>query len=239
MTRIGGYTLATLMTMAAIQLFAPLATAAVNGLCNTGQTPRTASQCTGVLATPNPQGGGPARDGGWALAYPFPSLLSADHGPCQLVNFVPAWVDTPNSDWLPNSASLASEWITPYAGETNIAAGWYVYGIKFPVPSELPGGIVPTSVTISGQLSSENATIRMYLRSPAKSGTCSTVTLPVPINSDLDWNKWVDFIFTQPVSPGADADLLVLVLNEWNTGLANGTSPAGLRIEFFPSSEFH
>jgi hypothetical protein len=87
------------------------------------QTPKTFSGCTSVLMTPNPTGGGPNRDGNWEIAYPYPSTLSPVHGLCGL-SFVRAWVDTrvlqaPFDSWLPNSASTASEWITPYDGEGN------------------------------------------------------------------------------------------------------------------------
>jgi len=229
-----------LHAVAAMLLFATMAAAQIAGLCNTGQTPATSAGCSGVLVTPNPYGGGPTRDGNWALAYPYPSTLSPDHGPCALKTFVPAWVDTPNIDWLPNSASPASERITPYAGETNISAGWYVYVTQFPVPSVLPGGRVPTSVTINGRLSSDNATYAIYLESPANSAACSAVRgLPVPLNNDLDWDRWVDFSFAHPISAGADAYLAVLVRNQYNTGLSSGDSPTELRIEFFDTSAFN
>jgi hypothetical protein len=59
-----------LFAVAAMLLFATVAAAQIKGLCNTGQTAKTLFGCTGLLVTPNPAGGGPNRDGNWALAYP-------------------------------------------------------------------------------------------------------------------------------------------------------------------------
>jgi hypothetical protein len=227
-----------LYVIAAILLLTTVAAAQISGLCNTGQTRATPAGCTGVLVTPNPQGGGPQRDNNWALAYPYPSTISPENGPCDLKSFVEPWVDTPFPTWLANSASSASEWITPFNGENNVSGGSYVYATKFPVPSALAGGIVPTSVTINGRLSSDNATPGFYLESPANSSRCSMVRgLPVPINSGTDWNQWTDFSFTRPVTAGADAYLFVLVLNE--TLLSSLPSPQGLRVEFFATSAFN
>jgi len=190
-----------LQTLAATILFATIAAAQIPGLCNTGQTPRRVLGCTGVLVTPNPQGGGPDRDANWALAYPYPSALTMTHGPCDLKGFVKAWVDTPNTAWFPDSVSTESEWITPVAGETNIAAGWYVYRIKFPIPSVLVSGGVPTGITINGRLASDDATYGIYLESPAGSTKCSVVTsLPVPINASDPFQQWWDFSFANPIA---------------------------------------
>ena len=213
-----------------------VASAEVRGLCNTGQTQTFHEQCTGVLIAPNPPGGGGTHDGNWALAFPYPSAISAAHGPCALHTFIFSWVDTPNVDWLPNSVSPESEWITPAAGETNIAPGWYVYVTKFPVPAVLPHGAIPTSVTINGRLSSDNETYAIYIESPANSGICAAVNLPEPLNNNNSWNRWTDFSFTQPVTAGAAAYLIIQVINQYNSGLANGASPAGLRVQFSPSS---
>lgn len=111
----------------------------------------------------DPVGGGHNHDGNWALAYPYPSALSVGHGPCSLTTWVRAWVDTPNAAWLANGASTASEWITPHDGESDLPAGWYVYVTRFSVPSVLPGGGVPTGVTINGRLASDNPTYGFYL----------------------------------------------------------------------------
>jgi hypothetical protein len=148
-----------LRALAAILFFTTVAAAGVNGLCNTGQTSRNPSGCTGVLIAPNPPGGGPNRDGNWGVAYPYPSSLDPTLSPCALTSFTKAWVDTPYSvppAWLPNSISSASEWITPYDGEGNLAEGWFVYITPVHVPSVLPGGILPTSLTISGRFASDN-----------------------------------------------------------------------------------
>jgi len=225
-----------LQALAVTMLTASIAAAEVPGLCNTGQTPATPAGCTGELATPNPPGGGPNRDGNWGVGY---RPLSDEHNPCLLRAFVSAWVDTPNGDWLPNSASPDSEWITRYDGEGNIPSGWYVYVTKFPVPATLRSGIVPARVIINGRLSSDNSTYALYVESPANSGACTIVRgLPIPINSDVDWSQWVDFSFTHPVYAGADAYLFVVVQNEYNSGLSNGDSPTGLRVEFLSTSAF-
>jgi len=231
-----------LHALAAMLLFATLAAAEIPSLCSTGQTGKTIFGCTGVLVTPNPTGGGPNRDGNWALAYPYPSALSPTHGPCVLKGFIRAWVDTPNGSWLPDSASGASEWITIYDGESlNPLPGWYVYRTAFHVPSVLPGGVVPTGVIINGRLASDNATYGFYMGNPADGYACAFVTgLPVPINPAgsgfSDFTQWWDFSFVNPVpiTPGADLWLYVLVQNA-----AGGNSPTGLRVEFFGSSAFY
>jgi hypothetical protein len=224
-------------------LFANMAAAEIASLCNTGQTHVTATGCTGVLVPPNPTGGGPNRDGNWALAAPYPSTLSA-HGPCGLTGFVPAWVDY-NNNWLSNGASPVSEWITPYDGEGYYPApGWYVYRTGFHVPSLLPGGIVPTGVTLNGRLASDNSTYGFYMASPANGGSCAFVEgLPVPISplNGPTFQQWWDFSFTNPIAitPGADLFLYVVVQNEYDSDFPNGDSSTGLRVEFLDTSSFH
>ena len=224
----------------AILVGSSLAAAQISGLCNSGQTAKTSSGCTGVLVNPNPTGGGPNRDGNWSLAYPTRGSVT----PCQL-SFVPAWVDTPNGGWLANSASTASEWITPFDGENNQHFGWYVYVTSFPVPATLPGGGVPTGVTINGQLASDNPTAVIFLESPAGSGACTVVsgqTFPVnPAgNGGSDFQQWWPFAFTNStaIMPGSNANLYFVVANFYNS-CCGGSSPTGLRVEFFASSTFH
>jgi hypothetical protein len=229
-----------LLAFAAMLLLSSTATAQIKSLCNTGETARTASGCTGALVTPNPTGGGPSRDGSWWLANPYPSTLSPTLGPCALAGFVRAWVDTPGSVWLPNDASTASEWITPYDGESYLPVGWYVYATGFHVPAVLPGGIVPTGVTINGRLVSDNSTYGFVLASRA---ACGFVTgLPVPINPTVnELSQWTDFSFTSPIeiTPDSDLFLYVLVNNAYASGTPNGASATGLRIEFFDTSAFN
>lgn len=102
----------------------------------------------------------------------------------QRTSFTKAWVDTPYSvppAWLPNSVRSASEWITPYDGEGNQAEGWYVYITPFHVPSVLPGGISPTSLTISGRFAADNEVYGFFLATPAGGGSCGSATgLPLP-----------------------------------------------------------
>jgi hypothetical protein len=224
-----------LHALSAMLLFATMAAAEIPTLCNTGQTHEAGSGCTGVLAPPNPTGGGPDRDGNWVLANPYPSPLSSPDSVCELKSFVPAWVDTPNGAWLPNGSSTASEWITPYDGEGDLAPGWYVYATKFLVPTVLYGGTVPTGVTISGHLASDNSTYGIYMANPA-AGLCSPARdLPVPINPDSSFTEWSDFSFTNPIAitPGAPLLLFVVVQNA-----AGGDTPTGLRVEFFSTSSF-
>ena len=85
-----------MLAFTAMLLFTSTATAEIKTLCNTGETAKTISGCTGVLVTPNPTGGGVNRDGNWGIAYPYPSTLSPTLGPCGL-GFIRAWVDTPYS----------------------------------------------------------------------------------------------------------------------------------------------
>jgi hypothetical protein len=226
--------------LAATLLFATVAAAQIPGLCNTGQTAKTVLGCTGVLVTPNPTGGGPNRDRNWHLAYPYPSTLTPTHGPCDLRSFVKAWVDTPNGAWLSNGASLASEWIAPYDGETNGAAGLYVYVTTFHVPSLLTSGGVPTGLTINGRLVSDNATYVLYMASPANGGSCAVVTgLPVPINPNgpTQLSQWWDFSFTNPIAITPDSDLsLYFVVQNYPGPYIN---PTGFRAEFFSTSTFN
>jgi hypothetical protein len=226
-----------LRTFAALLLFSTMATAQIGGLCDTGQTHVAPTGCNGVLVPPNPSGGGPNRDGNWVLADPYPSPLSSTYGPCELKSFVPAWVDTPNAAWLPDSASTASEWITPYDGEGSGAAGWYVYATKFPIPPVLPGGIVPTGLTINGRLSSDDYTYGFYMVNPAAS-LCSPVRgLPVPINPDATYTVWSDFSFRNPIpiTPGSPLFLYVVVQNAPGPEI----NPTGFRIEFSDTSAFN
>jgi hypothetical protein len=215
-------------------LFSGTAAAQINGLCNTGLTPKTASGCTAQLVTPNPPGGGSIRDGNWTLAYPYPSTLQNSHAPCLLKQFEPAWVDTPSNAWMPNSASTASEWITPYDGEGNQPQGWYVYATAFPVPAVLLNGGVPTGLAVLGQLAVDNFVYGIYLESPAFSDRCELVSgQQFPIGS---FTAWTNFAFNNrfELTAGEEAILFFVVEN------APGSSfnPTGLRVEFFDSSAF-
>ena len=191
--------------IAAFLVFATASAAQIPGLCDTGQTQATATGCTGVLVTPNPQGGGPNRDGNWELAYPYPSTLSPSDSPCSLTGFTKAWVDTPNASWLHNSASEASEWITIYNGEGYYPLpGWYVYRTAFHVPSVLPSGVVPTSLTINGRLTSDNATYALFMAGSANGGSCAVVSgLPIPIDPDggPQFADWWDVSFKPKPKP--------------------------------------
>jgi hypothetical protein len=221
--------------LAAILVFATLAAAQIPGLCNTGQTAKTVLGCTGVLVTPNPTGGGPNKDGNWLLAYPYPTTLSPTTGPCELKSFVRAWVDVPSPAWLPNDASSASEWIMPYDGETNGPAGWYVYVTTFHVPSRLTGGGVPTGLTISGRLSSDNATYFLFMGSPADGGSCAPETVPLVPNGGF--GQWWDISFTNPIAITPDSDVLLYFLVQ-NYPIT-GPNPTGFRAEFFPTSTYN
>jgi len=232
-----------LQALAATLLFAAMAEAQITGLCNTGETHGTTLACSGVLVPPNPPGGGANRDGRWELAYPYPIAPGGLHTPCILTKFINAWVDTPNSNWLPNSASTVSEWITPFDGENNLKAGFYVYRISFYVPSVLPGGVVPTGVTINGHLASDNPTFGIYLESPANSDNCSLVSgQEFPVNpaglDSSDFQEWWDFSFTNPHAITAGAYAYVYFVVE-NTPDASGPTPTGLRVEFFASSVYN
>jgi len=228
-----------LNVLATLLIFAVIATAQIPGLCNTGQTKAIASGCTAVLVTPNPPGGGPSRDGNWALAFPYPTPFTGVPDPCGLTTFGPTWVDTLDEP-LPNST--VSEWISRYDGEGDRPVGWYVYATSFPVPSVLAGGVVPTGVTINGQLSSDNTTFFIYLESPAASAKCSLVTgPPFPVNpyegaGQVDQNQWWPFSLKNKLelTAGADASLYFVVSNT-----TDNPSPTGLMVEFFPTSTFN
>jgi hypothetical protein len=234
--RIGSKAIIT--ALAAVLLFANFAAAQISGLCNTGETAKTALGCTGVLVTPNPTGGGPNRDGNWGVTF---RPLSADHNPCLLPaqGFVYAWVDTPFDTWLPNSVSAASEWSSPYYGDVNGAAGWYIYKTAFRVPSVLLSGAAPTGVTIDGQFASDNAIYAIYLESPANNpGGCAPVSgQAFPVGS---FEAWTTFSFTNStaLAPGADASLYFVVQNA-PCDNCNHLNATGLRVEFFASSTFN
>jgi hypothetical protein len=234
-----------LCALVGMPLFTTIATAQIKGLCNTGQTIQTTAGCSGVLVTPNPTGGGPNRDGNWWIAYPYPSTLSPTLGPCGL-GFIRAWVDTPYSvypGWLPNSASTASEWITPYDGEGNQPVGLFVYVTGFHVPAVLPSGIVPTGLSISGRLASDNQTFGFVLATLAHGGSCGFVEgLPVPIDppgSGLgEFEQWWGFSFTSPIPITPDSDLFLYVV-VYNAPDVDTPNPTGLRVEFFDTSTFN
>jgi len=223
-------------------LFSALAAAEIPDLCNTGETSRTASGCTGILVTPNPAGGGPNRDGNWGIAYPYPSTLSPTLGPCDL-SFIPGWVDSTPSNYLPDSASSASEWIAPYDGEGDKTAGSYVYRTEFHVPAVLAGGSVPTGLTIDGRLVSDNATYGFFLATPANGGACAFVRgLPVPINparsGHSDFEQWWDFSFTSPIPITPDSELFLYVV-VYNYPAPVPPNPTAFRVEFSGTSAFY
>ena len=227
--------------LAAMLLFGASATAEIPRLCNTGQTAKTFAGCTGELVTPNPPGGGPQRDGNWYVAYPYPSTLSEAQNPCTL-GYIKSFVDTPNAAWLPNSASIASEWTTPYNGEGARAAGYYVYLTFFPI-GDSPA---PTGFTINGQLASDDATVAIYLGTPAGADNCILVAgQSFPVNpagsGGSDSQQWWPFSFTNsgPFAVASPAALYFVVKHPLDPGSPNGTSPTGLRVEFFSTSTFH
>jgi hypothetical protein len=232
-----------LHALVGVLLFTTMASAQITGLCNTGQASATASGCTGVLVPPNPNAWGtPYFDGNWEVGFPWPSKLAAGNSPCLQKIFVPTTVDTPFSTWLANSASAASEWAMPDGGGYLVPRGYYIYRTKFPVPSVLPGGGVPTGLTINGQLASDNITYSIYLESPANStAACAVVsgqTFPVNTPGGPTFQQWWPFSFSNalPLSAGTDAYLYIIVGNGTGT---NNSSPSGLRVEFSSSSGFH
>lgn len=222
-----------------------LCNAQIPGLCNTGQTAKSAAGCTGALVTPNPPGGGPTRDGNWLIAHPYPSNATTASNPCAL-KYERTWVDSPNGAWLPNSSSTASEWITPEASEDNQHNGYYVYATTFPVPDSVNGGAAPTAFTINGRLASDNATVDIYLETPAGSGTCLLVsgqTFPVNPAGQLssDFQQWWPFSFTnsQTLAVASPALLYFVVQNYYDPNVSDGESPTGLRVEFLSTSSFN
>jgi hypothetical protein len=215
--------------------------AQIPGLCNTGETHKFLTGCTGALVTPNPTGGGPNLDGNWSVVYVHPAQASVSADPC-VRGLVSAWVDTPNPAWMPNSASTASEWITPFDGENNQNPGFYVYVTYFPIP-DAPA---PTSFTINGQLASDNAVVGIFLATPAGIRACYPVSgqsFPVnpPGQGSSDFTQWWPFSFTnsQPLAVASPAALYFVVINPYDLSVPNGASPTGLRVEFFSTSTFN
>jgi hypothetical protein len=231
-----------LQGLAAILLFGTTVAAQIAGLCNTGQTPATASGCTGVLVSPNANGyGTPNLDGNWEVGFPWPNTLRGNHAPCLQESFVRAASGPPDGGWLSNSVSTASEWIMPVGGGYVVPEGFYIYRTKFPVPSALQGGGVPIGVTINGQLSSDNETYWMYIESsPGNPTGCSLVSgQEFPVNPGGSFaTQWfpISFTNTLPLTSGADAYLYIIVQN----GITiYNSSAAGLRVEFFATSVFN
>jgi hypothetical protein len=143
---------------------------------------------------------------------------------------------------MPNSASTASEWITPYDGEGDRASGFYVYATAF----NIPDSPAPTSFTINGQLASDNATVGIYFQTPAAGGACYLVSgQDFPVNpagsGSPDYQQWWPFTITntQPLATASPAVLFFVVQNQYDPNGANGTSPTGLRVEFFSTSMFN
>jgi hypothetical protein len=156
----------------------------------------------------------PIRFGGCDAALRAPAASEAQN-PCSLKS-INAFVDAPNAAWLPNSASTASEWITPYDGENDRPAGYYVYATFFPIPDSP----APTGFIINGQLASDNPTVGICLGTPAGvssrplvSGQSFPVN-PAGVGSRDSQQWWPPFSFTK------------------------GASPTGLRVEFFSTSSF-
>lgn len=142
---------------------------------------------------------------------------------------------------MPNSASTLSQWITPHDGEGDRTVGYYVYATAFPIPDSP----APTGVTINGQLASDNATVAIYLETPAGGGSCSLVSgQSFPINpagsGNSDFDQWWPFSFTnaQPLAVASPAALFFVVHNLYDGDLPKGASPTGLRVEFFSTSAF-
>lgn len=227
-----------LKALGVMLLFSAIGAAEIPGLCNTGQTRKNFGGCTGDLVTPNPAGGGTQRDGNWEMAYPYPATLAEAQNPCAL-QYIQTWVDTPNPAWLPNSASTASEWITPFDGEDTPPAGFYVYATTFQIPDA-------QSFTINGQLASDNTAVSIYFQTPAAGGACYLVsgqTFPVnlPGTSNTDFEQWWPFSFTnmQPLAVASPAVLFFVVQNRYDPHGPNGASSSGLRVEFFSTSTFN
>jgi hypothetical protein len=107
----------------------------------------------------------------------------------------------------------------------------------------LPGGAVPTGVTIYGQIASDNETYAIYLESPANNAHgCALASGPV--NSETSFSEWTPFSFTNSlaITPGADAYLYFVVENQpcpVGCGGPGEASATGLRVEFFASSTFN
>ena len=214
--------------------------AEIPGLCNTGETHKEFAGCTGVLVTPNPPGGGSNTDANWGVEYLGSTEGISKSQACKH-DLISAYVDTPESAWMPNSASTASEWITPYDGEGLQAPGYYIYVTLFQV-NDSPA---PLGFTINGQLASDNGTVDIYMETPAGSGNCELVagqTFPVnPLGSgESDFQQWWPFSFTNPgpIAVASPTALYFVVHNQYDIDYSSGDSPTGLRVEFFSSSTF-
>jgi hypothetical protein len=229
-----------LYSLAAMLLFTTAGLAQIPSLCNTGETRKLPNGCSGTLVTPNPPGGGPNLDANWAVAYVDPAAASKSADRC-VRNIVEARVDTPNAAWMPDSASTASEWITPFDGENNQRPGYYVYATFFPI-SDSPA---PLGFTINGQLASDNAVVAIYLSTPSGNPSCYLVSgQTFPVNpagqGSSDFTQWWPFSFTNPVplAVASPAALYFVVQNPYDPSGPSGASPTGLRIEFFSTSSF-
>jgi hypothetical protein len=142
---------------------------------------------------------------------------------------------------MPDSASTASEWITPFDGENNQSPGFYVYETLF----QIPDSPAPSSVIINGQLASDNAVVAIYLAMPAGNASCDLVSgQAFPVNpggqQSGDFTQWWPFSFTnsQQLVYASPAALYFVVRNPYDPNGPSGASPTGLRVEFFSSSGF-
>jgi hypothetical protein len=165
-------------------------------------------------------------DGNWQLATPYPSASYTAEAPdpCLLTTFGPAWVDQPDSDWVPNDS--VSQFIMPDA--VTSPAGWYVYRTAIPVPAAEPGATYYI-LNVAGRILVDDFAIGIFFNDSAAAAGCKTVALPPPASSG--WTSWHPIKFSAPVTPGTIAHLYFVDFN-------NGTTPnpTALRAEFTSAS---
>lgn len=207
------------------------------GLCNTGLTPAGPLPAGCAASTPvtplNPQSGGPAVDGNWQLAAPYPSA-SWDQGapdPCSL-KFGPAWVDSPALAWFDPGNGL-SQWITPLS-DANTTGGWYVYRTIFPVPPIAPGS-TKYILTVTGLLLADDEPSAIFLENPANVEPSCRLLQLTPLTSVIGINGsesgWNHFRFAATVIPDTSAYVYFLVYNVPFPAGEPGNY-TGLRVEF-------
>jgi hypothetical protein len=148
----------------------------------------------------------------WQLAEPFPSFPSGTPLPAIEVStliFGPVYANEPVSVWLANGP--ASEWITPSAAPLNPElGGGYVYRTTF-----------NGTHALTGQLSSDNEVIGVYLNGTLVSG---------PLTGPASFGTFT--LFDLGTSSPSLNTLDVVVRNRGVGGIDISPTPAGLRMEF-------
>jgi len=202
-----------LLLLAASATLASANNIPIPGLCSTGMN----STCSGPATIGS-------QDSNWSLATPYPSSGSGQSLPAPPWNLTygPAYVNGPDSGWLPNSST--SQWTTPLS--TFSVGGNYVYATSF----NIPAGYDPATASISGFWTSDNEGIAVWLNQQ------QITNFPLP--GPGDFNQ--PFPFTIDSSNATfQSGLNTLFFEVRNRGVGGDDGSAtdtGIRVEFTSGS---